>query len=136
MEAPAPAVHAGRRNPEVILAVIGVIAVVIVIAVVVFKLRSGSSQDLTGNWQAQQGPVTINLHLTGSGNNLTGTLTGKNSPVPLSGTVDAQVHGITADVTVKALGQSLKATCDVSSTKLVCTGTGGNQTLTLTFTRP
>ena len=136
MRVPAPAADTSRQRAEAVAAVVSGIVVVIVIAVIVLKLRSGSAQKLTGDWQAQNGPVTVNLHLAGSGDNLSGNLTTKNSPVPISGTVDAQVHGKNADVTVRALGQMLKATCTVSNSQLVCTGTDKNQTLTLTFNRP
>ncbi len=120
----------------IVLAVLGLVVVAIIVALIVTRLRAGSSLDLTGDWRAQQGPVTVELHLTGSASHLTGTLATRNSPVAVNGTVVALVHGNTADVTVNALGQSLTATCTVSSSKMSCTGASGNQTLTLTFTRP
>ena len=120
----------------IVLALLGLVVVAIVVVVLVTRLRAGSSLDLTGDWRAQQGPVTVELHLTGSAGHLTGTLATRNSPVAVDGTVVAEVHGDMADVTVQALGQSLTAKCAVSSSKMTCTGRGGNQTLTLTFIRP
>jgi hypothetical protein len=130
------AVRARRSNLVILVGVIAVIIVAAVVAVAVLRSHSSSSLDLTGGWRAQEGPVTVDLILKGSGDHLTGTFAAKNSPIPLNGAVDALVHGSTADVTVNVLGQSLKATCDVSNTKLVCTGKSGSEALSGTFTRP
>jgi hypothetical protein len=113
-----------------------VLVVLAVTVVVVVKARSGSTLDLTGKWTAQDGVVTVNLTLSGNNDNLSGLLTTKNAPLPIKGTVTAKVTGTTALVHLHALGQNLAAHCNVSSTRMVCTGTGGNTTLTLTFTRP
>lgn len=113
-----------------------VILAIAVSVVVVVRARSSSTLDLTGKWTAQDGVVTVNLALTGNSEHLIGTLTTKNAPLPINGTVTAQVTGHTARVLLHALGQTLAAHCNVSSSRMVCTGTGGNTTLTLTFTRP
>jgi hypothetical protein len=130
------AVRAKRSTGVILVGVIAVIIVAAVVAVAVIRSRSSSSSDLTGNWRAQQQGVTVDLTLKGSGDHLTGTFAAKNSPIPFSGAVNALVHGNTADVTVNVLGQSLKATCDVSNSRLVCTGHAGSSALTGTFTRP
>jgi hypothetical protein len=134
MVAQPSAVRARRPNLVILVGVIAVIIVAAIVAVAVIKSRSSSSLDLTGDWQAQSSLGTVTLHLTGSGDHLTGRFAVKN--VPISGTVDAVVHGSTADVTVHALGQPLTGTCDVSNTKLVCTGRAGSEALSGTFTRP
>ncbi len=112
------------------------VVVLTIVVVLVLHARSGNRMDLTGKWLAQQGVVVIDLTLQGTGKILTGTLNARNAPLPIHGTVLAQITGTTAKVTVHALGQTVGAHCQVSSTRLVCTGTGGNTTLTLTFTRP
>lgn len=118
-----------------LLVVVVLAAIAMVAAALVVKARSSSSLDLSGNWVARQGVVTVDLSLRGSGNTLRGDLTTKNAPLPIRGTVQAVVSGSTARVTLRALGQIVSAHCDVSSSKMICTGTGGTQTLTLTFTR-
>lgn len=119
-----------------LLALVVVVVVAAAVAVLVIKARGGSTLNLTGNWTAQDGPITVYLTLAGTNQHLTGTLTTKNAPLPIKGTVTAQVTGDIAHVQVHALGQVQTATCKVSSTKMVCTGSGHNTILTLTFTRP
>jgi hypothetical protein len=120
-----------------VLVLLLIVIVVIAIAVAIaLKLRANSTPDLSGNWVAHQGVTTVNLTLNGSGDNLTGSLQTVNTPTPIQGTVALHVTGSTAIAQVTALGQTLTAHCTVSSSQITCTGTGGNQTLTLAFTRP
>jgi hypothetical protein len=138
MQATAPPNRAptAGANQRLILLVSIALIVAIACAALVARARSHSALNLTGAWTAQDGVVTVNLTLTGSNDHLSGILTTTNAPLPIKGTIAAQVSGVTARVQLRALGQTATAHCAVSSTRMVCTGTGGNKTLTLTFTRP
>lgn len=133
---PRGASAAGANARLILLASAAALIVAIAVAVLVVRARGHAALDLTGKWTARDGVVTVNLTLTGSNDHLTGILTTQNAPVPIKGTVTAQVSGTTAHVQLRALGQTATAHCAVSSTRMVCTGTGDNTTLSLTFTRP